>query len=35
MLVNTQVINDNARRLYEHLGFVLDNEQLKVLEWAQ
>lgn len=35
MLVNTQVINDNARRLYERLGFVLDREQLKVLEWAQ
>lgn len=35
MLVNTQVINANALRLYERLGFVLDSEQLKVLEWPR
>jgi GNAT superfamily N-acetyltransferase len=35
MLVNTQVVNENARRLYQRVGFVLDREQLKVLEWAQ
>lgn len=33
MMVNTQVINENALRLYERMGFVLDREQLKVLEW--
>jgi GNAT superfamily N-acetyltransferase len=35
MLVNTQVTNETARRLYESLGFVLDREQLKVLEWPR
>lgn len=35
MLVNTQVVNDDALRLYERLGFVLDREQLKVLEWPR
>lgn len=35
MLVNTQVVNDNARSLYERLGFELDREQLKVLEWPR
>jgi len=35
MLVNTQVVNEDARRLYQCVGFVLDREQLKVLEWAQ
>jgi len=33
MLVNTQISNTNALRLYERLGFVLDRAQLKVLEW--
>ena len=33
MLVNTQVSNDRALRLYCALGFDLDTEQLKVLEW--
>jgi ribosomal protein S18 acetylase RimI-like enzyme len=35
MLVNTQVSNDKALGLYEMLGFVLSNEQLKVLEWPR
>lgn len=35
MLVNTQVVNADALRLYERLGFVLDREQLKVLEWPR
>lgn len=35
MLVNTQVVNQPARRLYERLGFILDREQLKVLEWPR
>jgi len=35
MLVNTQIINTNALRLYERLGFELNREQLKVLEWPQ
>jgi len=35
MLVNTQVSNDKALGLYERLGFVLSDEQLKVLEWPR
>ena len=35
MLVNTQVTNETARNLYESLGFALDREQLKVLEWPR
>lgn len=34
MLVNTQVTNENARRLYESLGFLLSSDQLHVLEWS-
>lgn len=34
MLVNTQESNDRALALYEHLGFTLVEEQLKVLEWS-
>ncbi len=34
MLVNTQVGNEKAVGLYQHLGFDLLNEQLKVLEWS-
>jgi ribosomal protein S18 acetylase RimI-like enzyme len=33
MMVNTQVANHGALRLYESLGFELDAEQLKVLQW--
>lgn len=33
MLVNTQVRNETACRLYLSLGFALDDNQLKVLEW--
>lgn len=33
MLVNTQATNDRALSLYQHLGFELVEEQLKVLEW--
>ena len=32
MMVNTQVSNDGAASLYQSLGFVLDRDQLKVLE---
>lgn len=35
MLVNTQVSNTNARRLYERLGFTLADERLHVLEWKR
>ena len=34
MLVNTQESNERAVALYEHLGFTLVQEQLKVLEWS-
>ena len=34
MLVNTQASNHRALSLYEHLGFELAAEQLKVLEWS-
>ena len=33
MLVNTQASNERALSLYEHLGFELAEEQLKVLKW--
>lgn len=33
MLVNTQDRNEEALRLYQHLGFELVEEKLKVLEW--
>ena len=32
MMVNTQVSNEGAARLYQSLGFALDSDQLKVLE---
>lgn len=35
MLVNTQEINTAALRLYESLGFVLDDDRLTVLEWQR
>ncbi len=35
VLVNTQEINDTARRVYERHGFVLDAERLTVLEWQR
>ena len=34
MLVNTQVTNDAALRMYEQLGFVLTGEQLLVLDYS-
>jgi len=34
MLVNTQVSNEGARRLYESIGFELSNDRLDVLEWT-
>lgn len=33
MLVNTQDQNDQALKLYQRLGFHLEEEKLKVLEW--
>jgi len=33
MLVNTQVSNERARRLYEEIGFTLSTDRLDVLEW--
>ena len=35
MLVNTQVSNEAAVRLYESLGFVLSSDKLTVLEWQR
>lgn len=35
MLVNTQTVNANAKRLYQSLGFVLSNDTLDVLEWTR
>lgn len=35
VLVNTQEINDAARRIYERTGFVLDDQRLTVLEWER
>jgi ribosomal-protein-alanine N-acetyltransferase len=35
MLVNTQVINETALRLYKMLGFELSDEQLMVLQWSR
>jgi ribosomal protein S18 acetylase RimI-like enzyme len=35
MLVNTQDSNANALRLYQHLGFSLDREKLRVLTWPR
>ena len=35
MLVNTQDSNATALRLYQHLGFTLDREKLRVLTWPR
>lgn len=35
VLVNTQEINETARRIYERHGFTLDTERLTVLEWVR
>lgn len=32
-MVNTQLVNDQARELYEHLGFVEENERLSILSY--
>lgn len=33
MMVNTQTSNSEAFALYKHLGFTVDSDRLKVLEW--
>ncbi len=35
MLVNTQVTNERATDVYVQHGFILDKDQLKVLEWVR
>ena len=34
-LVNTQEVNEAARRVYEQHGFVVDDQRLTVLEWLR